>query len=738
MEENESSQEINSDLDNLKKQFNSFSMIFSFPEYNNEFLEYLKEIEKPSNNICVKIFKNGEKAIRCEECAFYETSIICLECYEKTKDYHKSHNIIFETNVEGGCCDCGNPEVWKKESFCPDHKGSFLSEEEINNFIRNNFDEIIIEKITKWCDETFSLLAKYFLEMEKNDKINTNNLTEVLEHFLIFLYDIFNSNSALMELFFKQIIKNYPFETNHNCVIINDSNDDTKIIYSNGQVHSCQCSFFKILLSVWTSKISKEDLLFLFMKNNRIKTHLGLTYIAIYDKILNNNSTDLCHFINQIFVSEVFLKSIKDPFLISNIVNCFYQYLQKFIDKNDLNFDDKIVQTFFHDIIYLLGNTNLISDNIEFFENFVNTIELLNNINKLEISYDYKREGFLYNPIAYEYYLTTLFISLIRIFDFDNLELVKQLFNIFEKKFKNYKFLEPNIYSFHIILVRAFSVVLNRFCFHHSIKNKTNIYNSLKYFMTLIPDYAKIFDILIREQMKFFGFILSIKDNYFIYYGINMTKYVNFYFNLKNFHLLDFNLIKLMLSLDENKGYFTINKILELCSVNDSHLYLINNIFNELENPNFSEFNSNIRSINLNKNILELFIRILKDDSSVFDLFEYPIQDTSKKNELEQYLIDNEQNSIINVIKKKIISFSMIKQNLYNYTDLIKFIRINIIDKKQVQNIFEGLTNKIVQNNGEVKFSLRNEYIKQFDLDYILNLSDISSAQRYIIEFKKK
>ena len=47
------------------------------------------------------------------------------------------------------------------------------------------------------------------------------------------------------------------------------------------------------------------------------------------------------------------------------------------------------------------------------------------------------------------------------------------------------------------------------------------------------------------------------------------------------------------------------------------------------------------------------------------------------------------------------------------------------------------MTNKIVQNDEQIKFSLRNEYIKQFDLDYILNPSDISSAERYIIEFKK-
>ena len=140
--------------------------------------------------------------------------------------------------------------------------------------------------------------------MEKNDKINSNDLKDVFELFLTFLSEIFTSNSALMQLFFMQLIKNYPFETNHNCIIINDNNN-IKIIYSNNQTHSCQCSFFKILLSVWTNEISKEDLLFLFLKNNRIKIHLGLIYIAIYDKILNNKSIDLWNFINQIFTSDV-------------------------------------------------------------------------------------------------------------------------------------------------------------------------------------------------------------------------------------------------------------------------------------------------------------------------------------------------------------------------------------------------------------------------------------------------
>ena len=433
MDENISSQIITKEI--LKKKFNLFSNIFSYEEYNIDFLDYLKEIEKPSNNVCAKIFEAEEKAVRCEECALLDSSIICLECYEKSKEFHKSHNIIYEIDVEGGCCDCGNPEVWKKETFCPSHKGSFLNDEEINNFIKNNFNDDIIEKIKKWWNDLMNLLIPYFLEMEKNDDIiNNKNLNEIFKIFLEFLSDIFKSNSALIQLFFQEFIKNYPYETNHNCIIINEKND-VKILYSNGQKHLCQCSFLKILLSFWSDKIAKEDFLFFFLQNNKMKIYLGLIYIAIYEKILNNNSVDLTNFNSQIYNSDIVLNSIKDPFLMLNIVQCFYNYLKKCILKNELDeiIEDNI-RTFYHDIHCLLTQQtiNLFSDNIELFDNYLNMIELLNNINSLEICHYYKKEGFSGNLFTCEYTLLDLFIYLISFFNFDNIELTKKLFKIYK------------------------------------------------------------------------------------------------------------------------------------------------------------------------------------------------------------------------------------------------------------------------------------------------------------------
>ena len=248
----------------LKTQFNSLSKIFSYEEYDDDFLSYLKEIEKPSNNVCSKTFSKNDKAISCKECGKYDTSIICLDCFEKSKEFHKSHEIFYETDIDGGCCDCGNIEVWDKNGFCPSHKGIFFNEEEINNFIKDNFTEDIIEKIENWCNNIINILAPYFLEMEmKNQVLKNPNLNKIMETFLDFLSKIFNSNSAFIQIFSQKFIQNYPFETNHNCVIIN-ANNETKIINYDGKIHLCECSFLKILFSVWTNKVRNENILFFF------------------------------------------------------------------------------------------------------------------------------------------------------------------------------------------------------------------------------------------------------------------------------------------------------------------------------------------------------------------------------------------------------------------------------------------------------------------------------------------
>ena len=103
-----------------------------------------------------------------------------------------------------------------------------------------------------------------------------------------------------------------------------------------------------------------------------------------------------------------------------------------------------------------------------------------------------------------------------------------------------------------------------------------------------------------------------------------------------------------------------------------------------------------------------------------------------------QYFLDNEKNSIYNIIKQRIINISLAKKNIYNFRDFNDKIEIYIFDKNEIQRIFEEMTYKKNQNDGQILFSLKNEFIRQFDIDYILSPSDISNSQKYIIDFKKE
>ena len=729
----------------LSNHINLFPKIFSFESFDNNFISYLKENHKPSNNICAKIL-NNQGAFHCKECSLCENSVICIECYEKSKDIHKNHTISFDT-VFDGCCDCGNPEALVYSAFCSSHKGTFSNDDEINNFIKLNFNNFIIEKISHWINELISFLEPYFLEMEKEDNIyDNNNLNNIMKDLTKFLYEIFNSNSALAQLFFQKFLKSYPFKTNHTC-LITDENKGIEFKNYNNKEHNCECSFFKIFLSVWTDKIKCEDLLYSFLQNNRMKIEFGLTFIGMFNIVLNNNAIDLFDFSCQVYTSDSVTNLIKESYLIANMFKYFHEQIQKMIKQENQNWEFFFEKTkrfnFEINDLIKVKTLNLFSENIEMLENFINICEEFNNINQFEETEVFEREGFSLNLIYIEYYILDLFSLLISIFNFNNFEIIKRLFKYYQQKFENYQFLNSNCYSYHITLIRSFSIFLNRFCMIYSIKNYCDIYDILKNVIQLFPNYQNIFTIIIKETMKFFGFLLSIESNHFVYYGEDMKNYVDNYFDYFIFHQCDFNIIKFMLCLEENINFLSINNILQLCSVNNSSTKLINNFLSNLVNPNinFISDKDEDKNLNLNKKIFEYLNKFIKDHSSIFDLFEYSfkyLKELKVNEEMTEIIINKEKEAISNIIKEKIIRMSVSNENSYTFRYFINYIHLPIFEEKYNKKIFEEMSDKIIQINGQFKFCLKNQFFQNFDIDYILEPYSIINGERYITDFKKK
>ncbi len=53
-------------------------------------------------------------------------------------------------------------------------------------------------------------------------------------------------------------------------------------------------------------------------------------------------------------------------------------------------------------------------------------------------------------------------------------------------------------------------------------------------------------------------------------------------------------------------------------------------------------------------------------------------------------------------------------------------------------NLVNEITDKIKTQNQEIKFSVKNKYLKEFDLNCVFIPDNISSAEKYILDFKKE
>ncbi|KAL4064755.1 hypothetical protein V8B97DRAFT_1875789 [Scleroderma yunnanense] len=69
---------------------------------------------------CGHIFTKGESCFRCKDCAFDESCVLCGHCFRASN--HDNHNVsFFIAQQSGGCCDCGDPEAWRRCLQCPHH-----------------------------------------------------------------------------------------------------------------------------------------------------------------------------------------------------------------------------------------------------------------------------------------------------------------------------------------------------------------------------------------------------------------------------------------------------------------------------------------------------------------------------------------------------------------------------------------------------------------------------------------
>ena len=766
-------------MDKLKQNIDKIAKSFGY-EYNDTFFSYLKSISKNNKQVCNKHVAKGEGGWKCQDCELDTLILICNDCFNKSKEFHKGHRIIFNPN-SSGYCDCGDPNVIIKEGFCPDHKGPIDNQKDLLNYIKESIDENILNKINPLLDDIFLLLIEKIdslsnikddkkeneeeeeqeNEKDKEKEIIKKELFSMIEEFISFCLNLYKNNLSLFYFVTLKFTQNYPLETNHKCFKYDEEENSIIIIKENSsEKHKCICPFFQLLIYILIankSDFNKDTFFTLFIQNYKNKIITSISFLHSFAYLHDNDNLSIFRSMGYQLLSDqlsILVFSEKNLFFLENVFSEIYDKYKHYLYFKFNKKAEQLIYNLYKIVEYLpkLGLIDKLYSNLTLKGIIIDIICLLNNFNAFEskLKFDvFQREGYLPGLLNCEIYSILTFLLISNLIDFNNLENVKYIFNKIISKIQEYKAykekLENKTFSPHIMCIKIYSIFLNKFCFNYSMTNNCDLLDGFNYFQSVFPESKEINLFLFQELINLFGFFIAQKYSFFSYYGEGMTLFYTNYFSSRIFIYVDITLMKYLLASSEIRNIFNFEKIVSYSNIDSS-----NNFFISLKNEDLSQNNENLykkiydeqKNLKYINSVFEFLFLIVRDNFSMLNLgFKYSDSFRMKyEDKILSDLLVKEKENIESIFKNQIAHFILGNKNLTIREKCIKLINSfsQKLDLKIADQFLKDNCEKISMSNQLQQFSLKKSFFQFCDIDYIIFSPERTNAINYLIEFQSK
>ena len=117
---------------------------------------------KNKQSVCGAVWKRGNIAYRCLDCEVDANSAVCVDCFRAADHEGHDYRIV---HINGGCCDCGNPNAWRPSGFCPCHgvptnaDGTPAFQPELPPQVRANVDAMLAVAMRRLARDARRALA---------------------------------------------------------------------------------------------------------------------------------------------------------------------------------------------------------------------------------------------------------------------------------------------------------------------------------------------------------------------------------------------------------------------------------------------------------------------------------------------------------------------------------------------------------------------------------------------------
>ena len=584
-------EETNNIYSYLMESIKGFHNIFQQNLLNfEESLQYLEKISIPNKCVCAGVISNIP-GWRCVDCSKYENTIYCHNCYVKSKDLHKNHNVVFLYS-SSGMCDCGDPDALK--IYCPEHSGPYTDQNQIDAYISKIFNKDILEKLKTFFETLFSKFSKYLIlteqfeyfskelfdakfnrdnenknENENNDEASDilllkNNFGVVFQNLLTFLRLISEKNLGMLHLIANYFLKNHlenqkledEYMTTHQCIKI--AQNDIQLFYKDKQKHICVCPFARLFITNYRDNVEcqfeNQEFLLSFSHNLLLRTAFCILIFLTYRQLLLNNNEKFLGNRTHFYIEDALELIAKKTELIEGIYDSCYQIILQYFKSPKIKdefgiINDSIMEKITSIIFFIYVDTKyfskpkirpLMSNKTLIMKRIIDVICLLHNLIEFKSIVphpEFQDKGGSLNLIYLELILLNINKEITMFIEWEKIDYLKDIFKYLINKILNQekegiKQLKEDEYTFHIGLYRCFGIYINSFCFNHSLINKCNLIKSIEYFNKTFFESNKqleIFvDLILKDYFKFFGFIAACKNNFFNYYD-TLSIYSNLY-----------------------------------------------------------------------------------------------------------------------------------------------------------------------------------------------------------------
>ena len=679
-------------------------------------LNYLEKIAIPNKCVCAGVI-DSIPGWRCVDCSKYENAIYCNDCYIKSKDLHKNHKVVFLYS-SSGMCDCGDPD--SLYTFCPEHSGPYVDQEQIDNYISKTFEKGILEKLKEFFDDFFLRFSKFLILTEKcdyfcpelfdekfKDNLNLSNEREdisllkdnfciVFQNLLHFIRLISEKNLGMLHLianyFLKNHLGNQPLDDNylttHRCV--NISENDIKHFSENKEKHACKCPFFRLFLSNYRDDIKSrenenQELLLSFSNNLRLRMSFCIIFFSIYKQIFQNKNEDIISNRNQFFLEDVTYLIAKKTHLLEESYEIFYQNFLKYINspeiKNEFDsLNENFVEKIYNNVFHIYVDTRyyskpkirkLMTKKTSILKRVIDALCLMHNQNEFRSivphpQFQEKKCSLKFCEL--EFRLLNTIEGIKMYIEWEKTEYIKDIFKYIINKIINQekegvKQLRDDEYSYHLGLYRCFGLLLNGFCFNYAFNNNCTLVQGIQYFKKSFFESQNqvdiLVDILLKDYFKLFGFIAGAKNNYFNYYD-SVVIYSNLYFLIKESFLMDFTLLKYLFFLSEKKidllSYYKISNIENVYSSFENSFINKKTNKKEIEKANIDNTNKN-EDNNSNNNNNDNILNF-NNNPALLELLRNNQQRQLSPQLIRQFIMNNMNNTTTSLKDEKMLEES--------------------------------------------------------------------------------